>query len=253
MKCFILLFTIIFLLTNCTDGPQSSGEVTAPLQEESETIQDDLKDPKIEPTIESEVDTAESRGKLAKLLPNQVEQLLSSESKSPNLGIERQPIVIPAYIPPGFEVSSLKISAHDEQYLYNFYKIKYQNKDNSCFLIQDYALDGPVGEGPAVVDEIEGIQIPALNVLVNLGYSGFSRASSYDFTIVSFTGIGGHEYEFLSPSLSENSSPDCTGIPIKESIKIVESLQYLDPKDTKVFQIKDDDVILIDDLRKLAN
>ena len=126
-------------------------------------------------------------------------------------------------------------------------QIKYQNKDNSCFLNQENALDGQVGEGPAVVDEIEGIQIPALYVLVNLGYSGFSRASSYDFTIVSFTGIGGHEYEFLSPSLSENSSPDCTGIPIKESIKIVESLQYLDPKDTKVFQIKDDDVILIDD------
>lgn len=191
---------------------------------------------------ETEPPTAtEQRGQLAKLSPEQVKQLLKAESTSPNLKVERQAVVVPSYIPEGFEVSNLIVSESGEDSIYTYYDIVYSNPAGACFTVRQQAFDGPTGEGFFEAEDIEGVEISNLGISVDVGYATFWRDASSKFMIVDLSGTDEHRganYAIFSPVDDTKAGCD-SGPEATEFVKIIQSLQYLDSNESSVLKVED--------------
>jgi len=265
MKSLTIAVVSVVLLTSCTNSSPSSESKSAAATEnkevelsnsssstesilgEADNSQDVSEEDRGSSTEQSvEQDTAIMRGRLAKLSTDQVQQLLNADLKSPNLQVERQAVIVPSYIPDGFEVTRFVTSSKDTDDFYFYYDLVYSNQDDACFLIRQYAFDGPTGEGAVEVERIEGLNVPGLDISMDLGYIGFNRVSQPDFIIASLSGSDNHRganYDFFSPI----DSPEygCSlSIELKESIRIVQSLQYLDPNETRELKVSNNLCIL---------
>lgn len=262
MRVLAVVIISLLSLTGCGSGLSSSKNKTSVMPRSVEATSQSLQDSseidsegnevsQLEKTIKG--DTAAMRGRLAKLSYKQVQQLLNTELKSPNLNVERQAVIVPSYIPEGFEISRFAVSTGGSDYFYYYYDIVYSNQDDSCFLIRQFAFDGPTGEGPVEVELVEDIEISELGISVDLGFIGFSRVSQPDFTVASLSGKDDHRgsnYDFFSPvDYPEHSCS--SGIEVQESVKIVSSLQRLDPNETEELKVYDE-VCVLSKFRQIA-
>ncbi|WP_155969156.1 hypothetical protein [Kamptonema formosum] len=156
-----------------------------------------------------------SVGEAAKLSPTQVEQLLAL-SKNNAKGMNFR-IIVPTYIPAGFEVDSLEIlDEPDRPFAKTQYILKYRNHNNFCFYIEGY--HGPVGHAPSYHHTIE-VDSPALGkVILEITY--FDKVSTYAYT------IGLLKQDEQTFQLWHFYTCDET-INIEEAIKMVQSFQDL--------------------------
>jgi hypothetical protein len=188
-------------------------------EELKNTVSRYLSDVKVGTTYEMKVAPSEL-GDLAKLNEAQVQELLSM-NRNNYRKITFKPIV-PAYVPEGYEIAEFSL---DEGRGGPEYNILYTDDNNFCFEI--YGNSGGWGDGPRDYQPVEAIS-PALGKVI-LEYTDNHRDRSQ--SEINFAGkhglLGGQQaYWFISPSLNNQS---CGSISIQEAVKIVESLQYLNP------------------------
>ena len=154
--------------------------------------------------------------KSAKLTPSQVEKLISL-SKNNKIGKKFQAIV-PTYIPVGFQINELEAINNESELSY---RIVYRNiLNNSCFhLIKAIHLKPrqPPDYSVNAWETVE-VDLPILGK-VNLDY--------YKSDIISTQPC----IKLRSSENIEFESPvgNCNVISMQEAVKIVESLQYLNP------------------------
>jgi cytoskeletal protein RodZ len=150
-----LLVVAAVLAAGCQPRAEITAKDTSNLPDESSTTEALASSPVTDaqpesatsdPTAETETLTeADQTGQLAKLSPEQVKQLLEPESTSPNLKVERQAVIVPGYVPEGFEVSNLVVSESGEYDVYTYYDITYSSPTGACFVVKQYAFDGNTG------------------------------------------------------------------------------------------------------------
>ena len=162
---------------------------------------------------------------LAKLTASQVEKLIFLD-KNNSMGIEFK-VIVPTYIPPGFQMDRLTIE--DSRVHGPSYQIIYRNANNFCFSIK--GASGEFGGGPTDSEIVE-VDSPALGKVI-VGYVKFSEVSNQSSIFLTEAPIkkGSQGYLFLSPAVPYlgSSGLKCRTITIQEAVKIVESLQYLNP------------------------
>ena len=185
-------------------------------------------------------------GKAAKLTPAQVKELIAMEKRKAYKGFRskeevKAKFVLPTYVPTEFQVKHFRTRYREK--LGGRYEIIYCNSSEYCFLIGG-GISLPIGDVPQTYERIENISSPALGK-VKLGYTTnygrknephigfigsldrFSIASRdyEDYIFSSNVGLVGSTIGFSEGQrLSFNKT-----INFKKAIKIVESLQYLNP------------------------
>ena len=185
--------------------------------------------------------SAYSIGEKAKLTPAQVKKLIEMEKRKAYKGLGskkeiKTKFVLPTYTPSGFNVNYL-ITRYYEK-LGGVYEIVYCNSSKSCFLIGGGA-PVPIGDPPINYETIRKISSPALGK-VELGYVNFDKKNN--ITHIGFTGSldrfwnNNNEYTFtssvgsvISPDGGYGNFPNNKTISLNEAVKIVESLQYMNP------------------------
>lgn len=170
--------------------------------------------------------TQEEITKFAKLNSSQINDLKKLKSYDPfSEMIEARNVVIilPTYIPLGFNISHFTVGNGWE-----FYRILYKNNENLCFGITAYTQEGGASSKYNTVTAIS----PHIGEIL-IGYTEFSRINNSS-QIVSIFGlitdnndVYSSVYIIGSPeTIYENKN--CKSIPIEEFKKIVESLRFLD-------------------------
>ncbi|HLO47332.1 MAG TPA: hypothetical protein VK203_14410 [Nostocaceae cyanobacterium] len=187
-----------------------------------------------EPTVREAKQTTEgadspaqsklSVAKAAKLTPEQVNQLVSAGKNVhlENGKVKELQIVVPTYIPPGFKLDKFEVIGG----VYPYYEINYRNTNNGCFSFGAFTAPGAGSPGEyATVNATT----PALG-MVTIVYTDFDYY--YNKPLVAFSyqsNIRDKEvgkYSFYSGSYPNSN---CNAVSLKEAIKIVESLQFLNP------------------------
>jgi hypothetical protein len=209
------------------------GEFTTSAESRSEEIRDSPLSPQESErnsSVEQEASILVTEA--ARLSPHKIEALMSLAREAKRQEPERDfKILVPTYVPPGFEVDSVELKAKPVRFSIPFYEIKYRNSiDGTCFVVG--ANSGGWGDG---VSEHESIEVfsQALGLLV-LQISSFDLESSSE--IISFRDIlirNGRRYYFRSPFTRLDAPDACRSISAKEAVQVVESLHYLDSPGTK--------------------
>ncbi|NEN93665.1 MAG: hypothetical protein F6K48_34260 [Okeania sp. SIO3H1] len=136
------------------------------------------------------------------------------------------PVVVPTYIPPGFKVDKLEVIDNDSE---KIYKIIYRNSNNLCFYIAD-GIDSILsrkfsglsrGETARRASRVETVKVnlPVIDTNSYLSINKYDRASTS-----SSISLESSKVEFESPCTEKDRA-----ITTPEAVKIVESLQYLNP------------------------
>lgn len=188
------------------------------------TLSNYLSDIKIGTPYEMKVAPSELRN-LAKLNDSQVQELLSM-NRNNQRNINFKPIV-PTYVPEGFEIRN--VSVEDDRRWGPSYGILYKNNNNFCFSIGGES--GGFGDGPRDYQPIEVIS-PALGkVILEYTENHRDRTQSSLGTSLVYGGVLGSQqaYGLGSGPPRRVGDQECRSISIQEAVKIVESLQYLNP------------------------
>ncbi|NES64617.1 MAG: hypothetical protein F6K24_04825 [Okeania sp. SIO2D1] len=161
----------------------------------------------------------------AKLTASQLKWLVSIDKKKIELGekskksIDEFKVIVPTFIPPGFNVDDLEIIDNNSELSY---RIVYRNSNNSCFyLIKTTNLKPrqPPDYGVKVWEVVE-VDSPILGkVYLDYYQSGVISSQSCIRLRTS------ENIEFESPVWAQK----CKVISMQEAVKIIESLQYLNP------------------------
>lgn len=135
-------------------------------------------------------------------------------------------VVVPTYIPDGFEVT--EVVSEDGRFGPS-YSIKYLNTTtNGCFEIS--AASGGFGGPTEDFEQVIEIDSKALGE-INLGYTESHSISNQPLIAFANSTVPGivsapQEYSFWSPT---PSNKDCSVLDLKEAEKTVKSLDYLNP------------------------
>ncbi|NET28686.1 hypothetical protein [Okeania sp. SIO1I7] len=149
---------------------------------------------------------------LAKLTPTQVEKLVNLEKNN-----QVDKVIVPTYIPPGFQVDKLEVGGR-------YYYIIYRNSNNLCFYFS-YSNHLIFNSQDAEVVGIE-INLPVIGTAY-LHTKKSHRASIPSSIVVQSSDYGREQFGFASPcTFTKNHGKTIT---TQEVVKIVESLQYLNP------------------------
>ena len=159
-------------------------------------------------------------GKAAKLATQEVENLMSLEKSNlvlkDKLKMEKLKLkaIVPTYIPPGFEVK--KLDARKESYVH-YYRIEYGDSNKSQFSISSSCCF--CGDEPLGYKEVEVSSRKLGKIIVAYTYfdNDINKSDIVCATGILFNKNTGREYSFYS------------NLNIREAVKIVESLQYLNP------------------------
>jgi len=146
------------------------------------------------------------------------------------------PIVLPTYIPSGFRIDKFEVA--NNSYLYD---IVYKDNNNYCFLIE--AFETSQGGAAGWYSYIEGIDASDIGNNIALGYTEFNKSTNTNQILVNFTlsaelsaedqtTLGYTSYRLASPIHILGEKDDCEAISVKEAVKIVKSLQFLNPEDS---------------------
>lgn len=172
--------------------------------------------------INSPVRPQLSVGKAAQLTDSQVQELMLLEK---NTHLERFKVLLPTYLPVGFRVEEVEILNNNDTNPQ--YRIVYRNlKDNSCFRVT--GDNGQWGGPPADYSNTVEALSPILGKVI-LEYTEFDQ--QIDGSLIKFKNEpimkDSTGYSFIS---ERSIHPNCrNGISPQEAVKIVESLQYLNP------------------------
>lgn len=250
MRLKVLITSLLIgLLVGCRETKQNTTVQSIPEQRQISKFE--VTEPTVPPnqalasdTTGDPIQSQKSVGEAAKLTPAQVEELLSVEKLKSYERLRskkevKAKFVVPTYIPHGFQVDILRTRYN--QNLGGRYQIIYRNSSNSCFGIEG-GIPEPIGDEPTSYDTTGEVWSPALGKIV-LGYTSFRKRSNLSF--IGFKGPkdsvikNNNDYIFSSPVLSVYSQqggweriPECGTITFQEAVKIVESLQYLNPQFT---------------------
>lgn len=154
----------------------------------------------------------------AKLTKKQVEELFFNINE---LEYSDFKPIVPAYIPEGFKVSKFEVVDLGG---YRDYNLMYKNDNNFCFQISGSSTGW--GDGASELQSIEVISQALGKVVLEYTENHRNRTNSSISLGIQPGVLGGHQaYWFTSPVNDEY----CYSISIQEAVKIVESLQYLNP------------------------
>jgi serine/threonine-protein kinase len=186
-----------------------------------------------EPIVFSEKPLSlEEVAKAAKLNSENVEKLmhLSKNSLMKNTAKDEK-IIVPTYIPEGFKVNIMEIEVLSDKRQVSrqsseSYYIEYRNASNHCFDISG-TLGGGFGAGPRKTEKIEVLS----RVLgkVTIEYTEFDEIINGAMTRlvgVYPSVLYGETYKMFY-HFSSYEIDGCQAISIQESVKILESLQFL--------------------------
>jgi hypothetical protein len=208
-----------------------SGEIGEPIIRESLSLE------------KTQVQTKEEIGRAAGLTSAQIEQLVSlaesnqvpiKGSPGQNREMVKVKAIVPTYLPRGFNVEQVVINK--SEWGKPKYIIKYRDSQDRCFEVLDYPL---LGDSPIMHEQIGLIYSQTLGY-VHLGYTQQYRL--HRGTVVSSLPIPidrngqvmksgsnkQHAYNFALYSATDQKT-NCNAISMTEAIKIIESLQYLNP------------------------
>lgn len=166
-----------------------------------------------------------SVAKAAKLTPEQVNQLVSAGKNVhlENGKVKDLQIVVPTYIPPGFKLDKFEVSGG----AYPYYDIEYRNTNNGCFSFGAFTAPGAGSAGEYTT---VNVTTPALG-MVTIVYTDFD--DYYNKPLVAFSSYEANirdkevgKYGFYSGSYRNSN---CNAVSLKEAIRIIKSLQFLNP------------------------
>ncbi|WP_293354894.1 MULTISPECIES: hypothetical protein [unclassified Microcoleus] len=176
--------------------------------------------------------SASSIGKAAQLTPKQIKELIEMENRQTvrvdqsNLKLQKVKVILPTYVPSGFEVKDFKISLCDnpgenaDRYSYD---ITYSNSSNSSFNIQTRPCRVRRSD-PTVVKDI---QLPSEKFdRVNLKLTKFDKSkddTQISGEILSSDSESPGSFQNLL-SLTSNGS---NSVNWQEAQKIIKSMDYL--------------------------
>ncbi|HLO86189.1 MAG TPA: hypothetical protein VK203_14430 [Nostocaceae cyanobacterium] len=222
---------IIGFLVGCSGTNQDTTVQPVPKQQESEPtkVTESTKTPSNSELKQTDapVLSRQAIAEAALLTREQVEQLVSHD-KNNETGINFK-VIVPTYVPSGFKIDKFEITKGTFGPDYNLegynYKISYRNSNNLCFSIYS---QGPGGGGDPEGYETLTVSSPALGK-VAIEYTKSDQIEEAQYIVVEMVrGIlkGNHIYSFVSTNKKHES---CKIISLEEAVKIVESLQYLNP------------------------
>ena len=165
----------------------------------------------------------------AQLTASQLKRLVSVDRKKFKVKLNNDEfedrelrVIVPTYIPPGFKVDKLEVKDNDSE---KSYKIFYRNSNNSCFYIKntikknDWESFGGFKPFSKTIVEVNSPLIGKAYIST-YRYQRESNNSPIFLQILEYSQSVG----FGSPCSNNGKT-----INIQEAVKIVESLQYLNP------------------------
>lgn len=176
------------------------------------------------PLVTSQTNVALSQSAIAQAAPESQGRLTPVQIQKLNLlGLR---IAAPTYVPTGFWVSSVEIKPGRAPGRPG-YTISYRDPDNACFAINS-------GRGGLGGPSLEGYQtLPINSALLGRGTMYYARSvnSSKDAPPALFSlpieARDGRWYAFQGAGSREMSG--CKNISPQEAVRVIESLQYLNP------------------------
>ncbi|WP_017721568.1 hypothetical protein [Kamptonema formosum] len=177
-----------------------------------------------EPTvIKTKPPSSQSVANAAQLTSEQVEQLIALDKNNAQ-GIDVK-IIVPTYIPAGFQ--AYRVEAEDGHFGPN-YSVTYRNySNNTCFTMT--GASGGFGAEPTNYQTVE-VNSPALG-RVTIEYTNFNQTFKrpyIGFKDFETAIVEGSQLYLFSPYNSRTDG--CSNIiSFQEAVKVVESLQYLNP------------------------
>jgi hypothetical protein len=133
-------------------------------------------------------------------------------------------VIVPFYIPSGFEIISVGNAAFEE----GDYEIFYQDQNNRCFAISGYyaPFAEPQTTNPVRVES----KVFGTIYLNYIEFDAYLQGAEIRAGIRSYPaedrGDGGWYYALASPP----AGASCSSISISEAVKVMESMDYLFPK-----------------------
>lgn len=216
---FVLKFTFIFaFLVGCNDKKENSELIFRNKPIEAIITNDEPNNLK----------QNNSKGKKNLLNNTQLKDLISINNKNNPNQFDFK-VIVPTYIPNGFKINNFFFSSESNSVTgWGIqYGISYINPTtNSCFdLFVYYSL--PIGDGPTGYDTLEVNSLALGKVVIEYTDYDFEGNSNIEMKhSVQRQSKKGQEtqwYTFFSPVNGE----DCQAINLKESIKIIQSFQFL--------------------------
>lgn len=179
--------------------------------------------------------TASIQSVKAELSPNQVQLLANAQlsqrqtNQLKSLGVK---IVIPSYVPAGFQVASVQVKpcASGVRRFCPNYVIIYRNPNKSCFAIE--STGGGIGDMPSNnLEQSYPVNNPILGKSAVLKYRKDDRLSGPTLTgswmgkgpFYRFTGANSRSFLDTAPPELSN----CNDISPQEAVRVWESLRYL--------------------------
>ncbi|NES68376.1 MAG: hypothetical protein F6K24_25655 [Okeania sp. SIO2D1] len=162
--------------------------------------------------------------RLAKLNPVQVEKLVDLDNKK--IENSQLRVILPSYIPSEFRVDKVEVVNTD---LEANYKIIYRNLNNFCFYLQNNISGKKAGQHYFLLETAKsrsGVE----TIYINSSVIGNAYLDIYNYgnistnpsiSLVSLQNIG---FKFESPCSKNDQA-----ITTSKAVKILESLQYLNP------------------------
>jgi len=176
----------------------------------------------------------------ARLTPEQVDQL-DTKVGTGNDFAKGSVVVIPTYVPDDFQIVDFRVSSYDfrrffgrkalnnyKQDFAGIYDISYASAEGYCFSITGGAMT-PVGDSPSNFSKIIKLATPALGD-VEIGYDVFDKGDEIRSIGLHYykIGRGSNEYQF-SFTNSSSGRATCKIMKLKDAIRIVQSLQFMNP------------------------
>ncbi|NES68377.1 MAG: hypothetical protein F6K24_25660 [Okeania sp. SIO2D1] len=172
------------------------------------------------------ISSSQEIAKAALLNETQLNSLLQIDRTLPAGRVSPPPynkVVVPTYIPQGFELAELRVGHQERQY--GAYTLIYKNSNNNCFGFDGYAY-APFGGPPFFANTIYA-HSPALG-RVTIALSSSVRID--DQYVRFFLPIEGREFgsfDFYSPAYLQGKR--CKAMNFVEAVKVAESFQFLQP------------------------
>ncbi|MEM6450338.1 MAG: hypothetical protein AAF703_08500 [Cyanobacteria bacterium P01_D01_bin.105] len=175
----------------------------------------------------------ESLLKGSQLNPAQAEKLMTVEGGRVQGGENGDGIfrvVLPGYVPNGFKLTDFSFGDRKSESGAHIigleYFLTYEDSNNACFRVGAYV---PPAGLPFGVETIE-VYSPTLGKLL-LNYTEFDEYSNQPkIELDSFSHLpGGYVYDFASPDAPLYDEANCNTMELEEAVKVVKSLEYLNP------------------------
>ncbi|NET62570.1 MAG: hypothetical protein F6K47_42695 [Symploca sp. SIO2E6] len=232
MKSKVLIATFILILLSSCGKAKQEPELSqaSPEAKEESNYGESKRSNAVNNKIDSKVAKAAglSAGQTKKL------EVLKNYNPFPNFSTTKDSyytVILPTHIPQGFKIDKFEVGKE-----LILYKIVYKDNNNYCFAIS--VSEAQLGGPPAFYKNIENIYVSNIGN-IPLGHTEFDKYSITPPIMTQFILFGDHQtnlgsifYELSSPSWTLGEYDNCEFISLKEAVKIIKSLRFLNPEDS---------------------